>query len=194
MVASSREVVACLLCGWLAASCAKGSGEGQAIGQVWAPDCGLDGQLYELNPTFFAMQPSGSVEIIDIVVQRGSDLKFYSDGISVFIRDPELLKDSMLNREIDFELLDAPVEMTLYLNATCPGIARLPVVYEAVSGTIRFESLFVPWLDNDTKETFAVFTDVELVDPQDPEARMAILSGDFRFLFERGLPPQLFEY
>ena len=34
-----------------------------------------------------------SVEIIDIVVQRGSEIKSYSDGISVFIRDPEMVKE-----------------------------------------------------------------------------------------------------
>jgi hypothetical protein len=178
----------------LAFGCAKGSGEGSATGQVWAPECGLDGQPYDLNPSFFAMQPSASVEIIDIVVQRGSDLKSYSDGISVFIREPQLLKESMLGTEIEFGGLEAPVEMTLYLNATCPGISRIPVVYGAVSGTIRFEELYVPWIDNDTRETYAIFTDVELVDRQEPDERRAILSGDFRFLFERGMPPQLFQY
>ncbi|KPK14259.1 MAG: hypothetical protein AMJ62_13455 [Myxococcales bacterium SG8_38] len=178
---------------WLA-GCAQGSGEGNAVGQVWAPDCGLDGQPFELNPTFFAMQPSGSVEIIDIVVQRGSDLKSFSDGLSIFIRDPEMLKETMLGSDIDLQMLDGPVQMTLYLNATCPGIPRLPVVYAAVSGTIRFDSLYVPWLDNDTRETSATFTNVELVDYQEPEERRAVLSGDFRFLFERGMPPQLFQY
>ena len=173
------------------AGCAKGSGEGQAVGPVWAPDCGLEGTLYQLNPTFFAMQPSTSVEIIDIVVQRGSDLKTYSDGISVFIRDPELVKESMLGMEIELGGLAAPIEMTFYLNATCPGISRIPVVYGSASGTIRFDSLFVPWLDNENQETSAVFTDVVFVDQQDPERR-AILNGDFRFLFEAGLPTQYF--
>ena len=194
MAASSHRAVAWILCAWLVAGCAKGSGVGNAVGQVWAPDCGLDGEVVDLNPTFFAMQPSRSVEIIDIVVQRGDQLQSFSDGIAVFVRDPESLKESMLGSEIDFQLLDSPVEMTLYLNATCPGIVRLPVVYRAVSGTIRFESLFVPWLENETRETSAVFTDVELVDTQDPERRRAVLSGDFWFLFERGLPAQLFEY
>ena len=46
--------------------------------------------------------------------------------------------------------------------------------------------------DNDTEETAAVFTNVELVDQQDPLERRAVLDGDFRFLFERGRPPQLF--
>ena len=133
-----------------------------------------------------------AVEIIDIVVQRGSDYKSYSDGISVFIRDPDLVKETLLGTEIDLGGLGGLVEMTLYLNATCPGVARIPVVYGAVSGTIRFDSLFVPWLDNDTEETAAVFTNVELVDQQDPLERRAVLDGDFRFLFERGRPPQLF--
>jgi hypothetical protein len=160
------------------------------VGTVWAPDCGFEGEIYELNPTFFAMQPSTSVEIIDLVVQRGSDLKSYSDGISVFIREPEILKESMLGMEIELGGLAPPVEMTFYLNRTCPGL--VPVVYAAASGTIRFDSLFVPWLENDNQETSAVFRDVLFVDDKDAEERRAIMSGDFRFLFEVGRPPQLF--
>lgn len=183
-----------ILAALLLAGCAKGSGEGAAVGPVWAPDCGLEGEVFDLQPDFFAMQPSASVEIIDILVQRGSDLPSFSDGLAIFIREPELLKDSMLGTELDLALLDAPVEITLYLNATCPGIPRLPVVYRSISGTIRFDSLYVPWEDNETGETAAVFTDVELVDTQEPDERRAVMSGDFRFLFERGLPPQLFQY
>ena len=170
-----------------------GSGEGSA-GQVWAPGCGLNGEPFDLNPNFFAMQPSGSVEIIDIVMQRGSDLQSYTNGISVFIRDPRMVKESMLGTDIDLGGLAAPVEMTLYLNATCPRPSRIPVVYGAVSGTIRFDELFVPWTDNDTKETVAVFTNVVLVDNKDPDERRAVLDGDFRFLFEVGLPSQYFQY
>jgi hypothetical protein len=194
VAALSHELGALVVCALLAAGCAKGSGEGSAVGQVWAPDCGLDGQPFDLNPDFFAMQPSASVEIIDIVVQRGSDLQSFSDGISVFIRDPETLKESMLGTEIDLGGLVSPVEMTLFLNATCPGVARIPVVYAAVSGTIRFEELYVPWMHNDTEETVAVFTNVELVDNKDPGERRAVLDGDFSFLFERGLPTQYFQY
>jgi len=178
----------------LAAGCAKGTGEGNAVGQVWAPDCGLNGEPFELNPDFFAMQPSGAVEIIDIVVQRGSDLQSYTDGISVFIRDPRMVKESMLGTDIELQGLASPVEMTLFLNATCPGIARIPVVYGAVSGTIRFDELYVPWMHNDTKLTAAVFTNVVLVDNKDPGERRAVLDGDFRFLFEQGLPAQYFQY
>ena len=194
MAALSHELGALVLCALVAVGCAKGSGEGSAVGQVWAPGCGLDGQPFDLNPDFFAMQPSRSVEIIDIVVQRGSDLQSYSDGIAVFIRDPEMLKESMLGTEIAFGGFAPPVEMTLFLNATCPGIARIPVVYAAVSGTIRFEELYVPWMDNDTEETVDVFTNVELVDNKDPDERRAVLDGDFSFLFERGLPTQYFQY
>ena len=192
MAASLHELSALVLCGLLAAGCAKGSGEGSAIGQVWAPDCGLDGVAYSLNPGYFAMQPSTSVEIIDITVQRGSDLPNFSDGIAVFIRNPELLKETMLGTELELGGLEPPVEMTLYLNATCPGFAHIPVYYAAVSGTIRFDELYVPWLDNANKETVAVFTNVELVDNKDPLERRAVLDGDFSFLFEVGRPLQYF--
>ena len=195
MAASLREVSAFCACILLVAGCAKGSCDSQATAEVWAPDCNLEGRSIDIRPNFCAMQPSTSVEIIDIVVQRGSDLKSFSDGISVFIRDPEMLKDSMLGTEIDLSGLEAPVEMTIYLNATCPGLAIIPVVYEAVSGTIRFDELFVPWIDdNETQETSAVFTNVELVDRQEPEDRRAILNGDFSFFFEVGMPTQLFQY
>lgn len=180
--------------GLLAAGCAKGSCDSQAVGQVWAPDCGLDGEPFSLNSDFCAMQPSRSVEIIDIVVQRGSDLQSYADGLSIFIREPEMLKDELLGTEINFGGLEAPVEMTLFLNDTCPGIARIPVYYAAVSGTIRFEELYVPWSDNETQETIAVFSNVVLVDNKDPEERRALLDGNFSFLFEVGLPIQYFQY
>ena len=192
MAVSSRELGALLLCMLSAVGCAKGSGEGSAVGQVWAPDCGLEGQPYSLNPDFFAMRPSTSVEIIDITVQRGSALPTFSDGITVFIRDPQMVKEEMLGVEIPFGGLTAPVEMTLYLNATCPGAARIPVVYAAVSGTIRFDQLFVPWLSNENQITEAVFTDVELVDNKDPDERRAVLDGDFRFVFDVGRPVQFF--
>ena len=193
MAASSHRLCVFVLCLGLATACAKGSGEGNAVGQVWAPGCGLNGEPFALNPNFFAMQPSSAVEVINIVVQRGSDLQTFSDGISVFIRDPQIVKESMLGTDIEFGGLAPAVEMTLYLNKTCPGLARLPVVYAAVSGTIRFEELYVPWLRNDTKETIAVFTSVELIDNKDPDERRAVLDGDFLFLFERGLPGQYFQ-
>jgi len=194
---SSRElgvwrssILATLLLG----GCATGPGEGSAVGQVWASDCGLNGEAFSLDPNYFAMQPSTSVEIIDMRMQRGSDIPNLSDGISFFIAEPELLKDEMLGVDIEFELLDSPVEMTLYLNRTCPFLSQIPVVYRAVSGTIRFEELFVFWVTNDNRMTTAEFTDVELVDTSDPENRRAVLSGDISFLFQRGTPAQNFAF
>ena len=194
MAASLRNVCALIGCVTLLASCAKGSCDAQATAQIWAPDCGLEGEQIELGPNFCAMQPSASVEIIDIVVQRGSDLKSYSDGISVFIDDPEMVKESMLGTEIELGGFGPEVSLTLYMNETCPGVARIPVVYTAVSGTIRFDELFVPWSDNTTEETRAVFTNVELNDRQDTEERRAVLDGEFSFFFERGMPAQFFGF
>ncbi len=176
----------------LLGSCATGPGEGSAVGQVWAPDCGLDGQPFSLDPDFFGMEPSRSVEIIDMRMQRGGDLQNLSDGVSFFIAEPELLKNEMLGVDIEFELLGSPVQMTLYLNETCPGLSRIPVVYRAVSGIIRFDELYVPWVDNENRMTTAEFTDVELVDTADPDIRRAVLSGDISFLVQRGKPPQNF--
>jgi hypothetical protein len=39
-----------------------------------------------------------------------------------------------------------------------------------------------------------VFTKVERADDKDAEERRAVLDGDFRFLFERGLPAPCFQY
>ena len=192
MAASSPKLGTFLACALLlAGGCAKGSCDTRASGQVWAPSCNLEGEPFDLRPDFCAMQPSASVEIIDLVVQRGSDVKTYSDGISVFIREPEALKESLLGTEIELGGLEAPIEMTFYLNETCPGVARV-ITYGAVSGTIRFDELFVPWVDNATQETRATFTNVEFVDQQDADERRAVLDGDFSFFFERGRPVQFF--
>lgn len=178
----------------LLGSCSTGPGEGSAVGQVWAPECGLIGGPFSLDPNFFAMQPSTSVEIIDMRMQRGGDIPNLSDGVSFFLADPELLKNEMLGVDIEFELFGSPVQMTLYLNETCPGLSQIPVVYRAVSGTIRFDELYVPWIDNDTRMTTAQFTDVELVDTAEPEIRRALLSGDISFLFQVGRPAQNFTF
>ncbi|MEM7136869.1 MAG: hypothetical protein AAF500_09845 [Myxococcota bacterium] len=172
--------------------CSTGRGEGTATGQVWAPECGLDAEPFSLDPNFFAMQPSTTVEIIDIRIQRGSDIPNLSNGISVFIAEPEMVKDEMLGIEIPLERFDPAVEMTVYLNSTCP--TDIPVVYRSISGTIQFDELFVPWVSNDNRITTAVFTDVLFVDTDDPENRRAVLSGDFTFLYQRGRPAQNFSF
>ncbi|MDH3201606.1 MAG: hypothetical protein OEM15_12000 [Myxococcales bacterium] len=197
MAVSSRELgawVSSMLAVLLLGSCATGPGEGSAVGQVWAPDCGLDGEPFSLDPNFFGMEPSRSVEIIDMRMQRGGDIQNLSDGVSFFIAEPELLKAEMLGADIELELLDSPVQMTLYLNRTCPLLSQIPVVYRSVSGTIRFDELYVPWIENDNRMTTAVFTDVELVDTAEPEIRRAVLSGDISFLVQRGMPPQNFGF
>lgn len=193
MAASSHErtTLACTVIALvLALSCATGRGEGSAIGQVWAPECGLEGEPFSLDPNFFAMQPSSTVEIIDIRIQRGSDIPNLSNGLSVFIAEPEMIRDEMLGVDIELRRFDPPVEMTIYLNDTCP--TDIPVVYRSISGTIRFDELYIPWESNDNRLTTAVFSDVVLVDTDDPENRRALLSGDFTFLFQRGRPAQNF--
>ena len=193
MAASSHERN--LLAGTLVAlalvlSCASGRGEGSVIGQVWAPECDLTGEPFSLNPNYFAMQPSSTVEIIDIRIQRGSDIPNLSNGLSVFIAEPEMVRDEMLGTDIELRRFDPAVELTIYLNSTCP--TDIPVVYRSISGTIRFDELYIPWESNENRLTTAEFTDVELVDTDDPENRRALISGDFTFLFQRGRPAQNF--
>ena len=198
MAVSLRRAIA--LCSVALAACTTGSGEGSASGLVWAPDCGFEGDLFDLEPDFFAMDPSESVEILDIRIQKGSNFSLVSDGISILVTDAEMVQSDLVGTDIElFRGSPSPnpvppsvVQMTFYLNDTCDDRSDVPVVYESVSGTIRFDRLFVPWEENETRETIGAFANVEFVDPSDPVERRANLSGDFRFIYARGQPAQPF--
>ena len=75
----------------------------------------------------------------------------------------------------------------------------------SVSGTITFKSLFSGDLNEGSSEnrlTDATFTDVSFADPREVAAAAdttaaaaltSLVSGNFRFFFQRGQPSQPFE-
>ena len=98
----------------------------------------------------------------------------------------------MLGMEIEFGGLAAPVEMTLFSTTPAPESPAFPWSTRPFRARFASSELYVPWLDNDTNETGAVFTNVELVDHRDPVSGARSQMVTSRFLFERGLPPQYF--
>lgn len=181
---------------WFAAlltGCAVGDGEGRVAGLVTALDCDLEGDRYDLRPTFFGA--SAFEDFLDVRIQRGSDFEDRSDGLLLSIARASELKD-LLGTPVP--LRDEPgalVRMGLYLNATCPwdftGLDR-PMVMSADEGVIVFDAVYAPEVDDGAPRTAARFQDVRLRDPSDPDGRHAVLSGSFRFIFNRGRPAQRF--
>ena len=94
------------------------------------------------------------------------------------------------------------VSLSLYLHHTCHQ--QNGTVY-AISGNIRFSSLFSGDLNEGSSEnrlTDATFTDVSFADPRElaaaadtaaQSALTSLVSGHFRFFFQRGQPSQPFE-
>lgn len=94
------------------------------------------------------------------------------------------------------------VSLSLYLHHTCHQ--QNGTVY-SVSGTIAFTSLFSGDLNEGSSEdrlTDATFTDVSFADPRElasaadttaQAALTSLVSGHFRFFFQRGQPSQPFE-
>lgn len=175
-----------------ATGCAVGTGEGEAKGSVTAPECGgLDGSEYSLKPSFFA---GASVEgQLEIRIQRGSDLEDKSDGLVVLIKDADMVKRDLLGTPIELTE-DGLVQMSLYLNDSCPpSISRGPVNFRSVAGSITFQNIYAPNVDSGDVETAARFENVLLVEDADNVAAgQAFLSGHFRFLYNRGRPAQRF--
>jgi hypothetical protein len=94
---------------------------------------------------------------------------------------------------IDLASPEAPVTMNFYLNESCPaGRRETPVNLAAVSGQITFDSIYSPATDDDEVEIAAHFETVRFEDEDAPEERTALLSGRFRFFFNRGRPAQRF--
>ncbi len=86
---------------------------------------------------------------------------------------------------------ESPVTMSFYLNDECPpDRSELPVYLQAIEGTITFEQIYAPEVDESQRQTSGSFTGVVFTDERGE--RMATLDGEFRFLFERGRPGQPF--
>lgn len=194
MAASSRECTIVLLAGLAVAGCTAGNGEGEASGIVNAPRCGLEGEPFDLSPSFFVADPTDDERVLEIRIQRDSNFEDKADGLAVLVLDANRVKEELLGLPIDFaDGDDALVRMSLYLNERCPVLRdEVPVSYTAVEGTITFVQIYAPDIDDGDKTIAATFDDVLFTDLRDPETRNATMSGAFRFIFNRGRPAQRF--
>ncbi|MAQ17044.1 MAG: hypothetical protein CMN30_19905 [Sandaracinus sp.] len=195
MVGSSSDLKRALggLFLFATSACSVGVGEGEVTGTASVPACDLDG-AFDLDVGFYAADPWE--DQLTIRLQRGGDYAIDTDGVAITILDATT-ESMRLGTPIALSPGDAsPVTMTLYLNYTCPAMRDdLPVFLEAVEGTLTFDALYAPEVDDTDREIRGHFEDVRFTDtdpPADGQTREVILSGEFSFLFERGRPAQPF--
>jgi hypothetical protein len=183
--------VVAMLGGGFCAGCSVGVGEGYADGFLTDPECGLAEDAYSLGPTFFGGEVLDVGDQFAIQVQRGGNLEGTSDGLRILVAGAADVSNGMLGLPFDLAAADPAVRMSLYLNETCPiGFEHEPTRLSAVGGTIVFDSIYAPMVDDQALETSARFSAVRFVDPSRPEERHAELDGSFRFNFNRGRPAQ----
>ena len=171
----------------VAQACSVGPGERDIAGTVQIAGCKVEGS-YKLSPTAFLAQ--ATEQQLHIRAQRGSDLEVKSDGLAVLVEDATLVKSKFLGASIDVAPDSKPaIDLSLFLNESCPpGRDQTPVL-NAVSGSIRFEAIYAPEVDENEVQIKATIENVRFEDPRDSE-RWAELSGDFDFLYARGAIPR----
>lgn len=197
------------------AACATGEGSGAVRSDhLFVQDC--HNGPFDLQPDFFATNPYQDTQTIRI--QRGSRMEELSDGLIILVSDVPGIRgddgaEGLIGQDVrvglprgvappgqvvEFDPDPAPVSMTLYLNDSCHALNR---AIHAIDGTIRFSSLF----SGDTRETraedrlteaeftatFADPRDLSPAVPPDP-ALVSVVTGSFRFFFQRGQPAQPF--
>jgi hypothetical protein len=168
--------------------CSVGVGTGEVTGTVTVPQCDLDG-AYSLKPEFYSASPFEGQ--LAIRIQNGGDFEIESDGISIIVLDAEMEAGRLGTPIAVSEEPESPVTMSFYLNDRCPpDRSELPVYLQAIEGTITFEQIYAPELDEEQRATAGTFEGVVFSDERGE--RMATLDGEFRFLFERGRPGQPF--
>jgi hypothetical protein len=175
----------------LTPACSVGHGEGHLSGTLSIPGCRRNGVFALAPDTFFAQTAE---QLLSIRVQRGGSIEVYSDGIAVLVKNASLLKNELLGQDIDLAGRVEPlVSATAYFNETCPSDRdKIPAVFEAVSGTIRFDAIYAPRVASKEVRITAELTDVVFRDLEQPDKRWAELSGTFDFLYVRGSPAQHF--
>jgi hypothetical protein len=166
---------------------------------------------FDLKPDFFAANPYRQESLL-IRVQRGDNNQEASDGMSVIVNDLNAVR-AQLGQPIPVGLPSgvtppgqpasgAPsplVSISLYLHQTCHE--QNSATY-SVSGDITFNSLFSGDPnedDSDARLTDASF-EVMFADPREllgaadaAAVTSEVVSGDFRFFFQRGQPAQPFQ-
>ncbi|MDH5490466.1 MAG: hypothetical protein OEY14_00685, partial [Myxococcales bacterium] len=153
--------------------CSEGAGEGEFVGVVSAPACGLHGEAFDLQPDFFAADPLG--DSLSVRIQRGSNHEDLSDGIRIGVRSSsevaEMLGTPLPLIDPSTVPLSAPlaeqplVRGSFFLNETCPidrGV--FPVRYVAVSGTVTFDAIYVPSMDDSELRIEGTLEEAHFVD------------------------------
>ncbi len=199
----------------LSLGCSLGQGEGDVKSDaLFVQDCWYG--AYDLQPDFFAAVPYR--ETVNVRVQRGTDIQEVSDGLAVLVQDVGWVRDELLDQPLEVTLSPGvlppgatfpppppegqpAINMALYLQRSCHN--QNSELY-AVGGTVTFHSLFSG--DPNEEEGADKFTNAEfsvwMGDPRDapvgkaaneiPADRQSLVTGFFRFYFERGQPGQPF--
>jgi hypothetical protein len=198
----------------LLAACTTGEGDGYVRSErLYVEDC-WNG-AFNLRPTFFGANPFSNPDSTDLFirVQRGDNTEEVSDGVLLVVKDVERLRQQSLGQPLELALppevrppgapfrprLDGQdVSLALYLMDSCQ--AQNGILY-AVGGTITFDALFSGNANEnsaDDRLTEATF-EATVVDPRTvqvdgtyPAELTSVLSGKFRFFFQRGQPAQPF--
>jgi hypothetical protein len=212
------RVAAALSVGLFALGCSVGEGTGSIQSdQLYMADC-WDGAL-DLQPTFFGANAFTPQDSMLIRVQRGERGVEVSDGVMLSVDDVSTVRSEMLGQELQLGLPigvtppgvpvryvadPAKVSISLYLYETCHVQNGSLYAYD---GWIRFDSLFsgdrneTNAEDRLTEATFeAYMADPREMDydaegnpsPNDGEGRSSVVTGNFRFYFQRGVPAQPF--
>lgn len=197
-------------CAALALGCASAEGEGWVTSKnLYVENC-WNGK-FSLEPTFFGANPYMDSQTIRI--QRGDNIEEVSDGLIVLVKDTSKIRNESLGQELDvgmppgvappgqpIKLVPNPpkVHLSLYLHDSCHE--QNGALY-SVAGKITFDSLFSGDPNEEssddrlTEARFdATFADPRHLTPEgdvDPE-RASLVSGWFRFYFQRGQPAQPF--
>jgi hypothetical protein len=158
------------------------------------PQCEINDADYSLAPTFW-----GGERVVDgqleIRMQRSGALESASDGLRFLVRDPTMVKQGLIGTPIDIESLDPLqplIRVSLYLNETCPVeiLERIPVNYESVAGTITFDSIYAPEVDDQDFRIALRFEGIRFEADTRSGAHYAVMDGEMDFLFNRGRPAQ----
>jgi len=177
-----------MLC--FAAGCSVGTGDGHASGVINVPQCDLINHAYSLDPTFWAGEFVVDDQL-ELRMQRSGAIESASDGIRLLVQDPSLIKQELLGVPIDISGLAPMVSMSLYLNDTCPvEFTRIPVNYESVSGSVTFQAIYAPDVDENDLRITASWTGVRFEADARSGEHNADLDGALDFVFNRGRPAQ----
>ena len=190
--------------------CETGTGTGSVQSDHLFIDNCVDGP-YNLAPSFFAANPFLRADTMEFRLQRGDDIVDFSDGLIGLIRGVENIREFGLGKALPLGVTDAtlpfgspkthvipPVTLSLYLHDYCHP--RTGTVY-SVSGTITFTALYRGDLNETNPDNLlteahfdANMTDPRLIrrDGTYPPEFISRVTGNFRFLFQRGQPAQPF--